>query len=268
MTQANHTDIFQQLHEAHQILDEPQFTLADASVVVGATPKAIEHMLEPKKERVRLSGRSANPGKGKRRILTGEDVLKITAAHAMSIIGFPHRWSIHLTDQVGIRASSRVSGIAQGKGMRFATYPIQNGEDCAFTPVFEDQPEPPRLPLAVQLLDVDRLIDETMAKLIAVVKDEPVPDFSVPDIKVEDPYSPETDFFRMWVKDDAGNNLLVGLTLEETVEYLSLQDRSQRHLHGDDLDRSIALHDKHELARHQRMAEEYLAKERETGPRK
>lgn len=269
----NHTDIFRRLHEDHQILDEPQFTVNDARDVVGASPKAIEHMLDPAKGRIRLSGRTANPGKGKRRMLTGEDILKLAAAHAMGEIGFPHRWSVVLTDQIATRASARIIGIAQGDRMAFATYPGKNG-DWAFTPLFQDQKEEPRLPLAVQILDVDRLIDETLAKLVAIVDDQPIPDFSVPDIKVEDPYSPETDFFGRWTKDSAGNQCLVGLTFEETTEYSDHTEK--RSTRGDDefpwdsieemhaeKARYLELHDKHELARQRRLAEEMV--QRATG---
>lgn len=250
---------FHRLSEANQIWDKPQFTVAEVCKITGATPKALEHFLNPARGLVRLMGDWVNPGTGKRRIFTGSQVLQIAAAYTMNHIGFPQRWSIGLADQVARRAKARTIGLSVQTEMSIITYPMSNG-DWASIPIYKEMTAAPQLPVAVQVLDVDRLIDQVLKQLLAIVAGEDIPDFTVPDIPPEpSPYSPASNFFRAWEKDAAGNWLLVGLTLEETHEYMTLQgwrldgdelayDDAPR-LHGEDRERSVFLNTKHENAR-------------------
>jgi hypothetical protein len=256
-------EIFAALDEAHRILDEPQFMVPDVVVVTGATAKAIEHMIDPKKERVRLDGHHISPGTGRRRMFTGLDVLKLTTAFTMSQIGFPQRWSIMLTEEIGRRASNRITGLVGRNNLMIATYPLKTG-DWAYVPLYSDDEQKQALPLAVQLLDADRLIDETLAKLQAIVAEKEVPDFSIPDpVPEPSPYSPENDFFRMWEKDSEGRDVFVGLSFEETQERnrlmdLWLADRSlapdsnQILLSKEDQKKLRELDKRHEMARYNR----------------
>ena len=254
----DHEAHWNRMNEAVQIWDEPQFTVLEVCKITGATAKALEHFLTPSRGMVRLMGSHVNPGTGKRRIFTGKQVLMIAAAYAMNKIGFPQRWSIALTDTVALRAINRSIGLSQGTEMNILTYPMQDG-DWAVKTVYRETTETPRLPVAVQALDVDRLIDEVRAQLAAIITGEDIPDFTVPDVEPEpNPYSPKSNFFKMWTKDEAGNWLLVGLTLEETREYMT--GRGMK-LVGDDLeyfeaerdhrnlDRAVELDNKHEAAR-------------------
>lgn len=225
--------IFAKLNDAHRILDEPQFSISDAAAVVGASVKAIEHMIDPKKQRVQLNGDHISPGSGRKRLFNGSDILKLAAAVVMSQIGFPQRWSVVLTDVIDRRASNRITGLAEKSGLLIATYPMKNG-DWAYVSLYADgSGEETELPVAMQMLDVDRLIDETIAKLEAIIRKAAVPDFSVPDpVPEPSPFSPENDFFRMWDKDGEGRDVYVGLTYEQTQERerlkeLWLADRSQ-----------------------------------------
>ena len=250
-------EIFRKLDEAHQILDEPQFLVPEVCQITGATPKALEHFLDPKRGMVRLMGDWVNPGTGKRRRFTGQQVLMIAAAYAVNRIGFPQRWTILLSEQVTQRASGRITGLAINTEMVLLNYPGKNG-DWAFKAVYKETVEEPRLPLAVLALDVDRLIDETLTQLMAIVNGEEIPDFSIPD------FVPEPNWFGpnggqgAWKKDEAGNWLLNGLTLDETREHMSLQgwrligdelkyDDAPR-LHGEDLERAVFLANKHHSA--------------------
>lgn len=209
-------DLFRQLTEAHKILGEPRFQVSDVCAITGATPKAIEHFINPKRELVSLLGDWVNPGTGKRRRFTGAQVLKIAAAYAMSAIGFPQRWSIQLTELVARRASSRVSGIAVQTGMSIVTYPTRGG-DWVVTPLYNETEQAPKLPVSVQYLDVDRLIDQTLAQLVAIRDGAVMPDFSVAPPEPEpNPYGPKANFFKNWEKDASGEWRYVGLTLEES----------------------------------------------------
>lgn len=82
------------------------------------------------------------------------------------------------------------------------------------------------------------------------------------------PYSPRENFFRAWDKDDQGRWIYVGLDHDETQELLRLSGSA---LFGDELvivtadidrgsiedtDRYLALHDRHEIARLQRLGRE------------
>lgn len=248
----------QKMTEASQIWEKPQFTVAEVCKITGATPKALEHFLNPARGMVRLMGEWVNPGTGKRRMFNGAQVLQIAAAYAMKDIGFPQRWSIPLSDTVARRAKSRAIGLNTQTDMSIITYPMSNG-DWAVVPIYREMTEEPKLPVAVQVLDVDRLIDQVQAQLTAIVAGEDIPSFTIPDIEPEPNWVGPNGGLRAWKKDEAGNWLLKGLTLEETREYMALQgwrlegeelvydDRPR--LHAEDLARSIQLSEKHESAR-------------------
>ncbi|HUF57733.1 MAG TPA: hypothetical protein VMM55_14360 [Thermohalobaculum sp.] len=241
------------------LLSEPQFTTNDVEKITSLSGKALEHMLDPQKGRVRLIGAHVNPGRGKRRMFTGEDILAIETARVMSEIGFPQRWSHILTDQVSSRASQMVSGhLVNPQPLAFALWPGE-GDDWAFTAIRgEDGPTGP-IPVAFQLLDVDRLITETVAKLEAIVAGADVPSFKVEPPKPEpSPYSPENDFFAMWEKDEEGRLIRTGLTFEETRELIEYEeDFENRHDRSfEDRDRIGELTRKHETARLARVARE------------
>jgi hypothetical protein len=250
---------FKALDEASNIWRHPQFTVADVCQVTGATAKALEHFVDPKRDMVRLSGNLANPGKGKRRIFTGGQVLMIKAAYTMNALGFPQRFSRVMSETVERRAISLTIGMSLEADMALITYPMTNG-DWAVIPVYGDKEPARKLPVAFQMMDVDRLISETKAQLESIVDGLEFPTFDIPDIEPEpNPYAPASNFFRMWKKDEAGNWLLVGLTLDETREYMALNGwtldgdelgyAEAPHLFGDDLARSVSLSNKHELAR-------------------
>lgn len=249
------------LTKATHIWTHPQFLVADVCKITGITPKALEHFI--KRDLVRLIGPHANPGSGRRRVFSGGDVLMIAAAYAMSRIGFPQRFSRTLAETVKRRAINRSIGATFNQtDLVLATYPNSDGSDWIVIPLYNEKEEEPNLPVSVQLLNVDRLIDEVHAQLVAIVADEEVPDFSVPDPKPEpNPFSPASNFFRSWEKSKSGRWVYVGLTEEETDELLAMQGIA---LDGDELvivnpdfgsrdrderDRYLELHEKHERER-------------------
>lgn len=224
---------FAKLNEDAQIWTTPQFTVSDVCTITAITTKALEHFVDPKRDMVRLSGNHANPGKGKRRIFTGEQVLMIKATYVMSVLGFPQRFSRVMTETVARRAISLSIGLSLQTNLNLITYPTKSG-DWAVVPIYNESTEEPKLPVAVQLLDVDRLISETLQQLEAIVNGQEIPDFGVPDIPPEpNPFAPASNYFRAWEKDDSGRWKYVGLTWEESEELLAL---TGFRLNGDELE--------------------------------
>lgn len=225
-------DNFAKLNEDNQIWDVPQFTVPDVCAITGTTPKAIEHFVNPKRALVCLLGDHANPGKGKRRIFSGGQVLMIAAAYTMNRLGFPQKFSMTMAEHVMHRASLRTGDLAQESGMTMLTYPMADG-DWAVSPIYNETKETPELPVAVQRLDVDRLIDQVHAQLSAIVAGEDIPDFTIPDVAPDDPYSPRSNLMKLWERDESGEWKYVGLTLEETRDLMT--DEGIK-LSGDDVE--------------------------------
>ncbi|MDP5308878.1 hypothetical protein [Paracoccus spongiarum] len=257
-----HADWAAQFWKAKEIWDEPQFLVADVCAITGATPKAIEHFVNPARGLVRLHGTWVNPGTGKRRMFTGGQVLMIAAAYKMNHIGFPQKFSATLAETIERRAKNLIFGLEREKqNYTIATYPMKGADDWALKVLYEGMPEEPKLPIAVQLLQVDRLIAEVRSQLMAIVAGDELPDFSIPDPAPEpNPYSPNSNFFRAWDKDEQGRWIYVGLNFEETQELLALQGSriedgeliapdERRHKTNEERSRYLELHDRHEIAR-------------------
>lgn len=255
-------ELFRKFEEDTRIWKTAQFTVEDVCQIADISKKALEHFLDPKRGMVNITGQSANPGKGRRRLFCGDDVLKISSAYHMNRIGFPQRWSIMMTDEVVRRANAREIGLSDKTDMTIATYPDDDG-DWAVVPMYAETEVQPEFPPAVQILQVDVLIDQTKIQLQAIVAGEEIPDFKIlPPPPYKNPYSPASNFFRMWQKDEHGNWLYVGLSLEETTELMALtgvslngdeivheHDALSRHKTPEQADRYLALQEKHELAR-------------------
>jgi hypothetical protein len=244
------------------ILYDPQFSRDDVLKVCDTSSGTLKGILDRKQVTLRSEH---NPGTGRRRMFTGGDILKINTAIIASGIGFPLRWVYILADQVERRALGRLTGTSlegcQHYGMAF--HPNKAGDDWAFVPIKDGQEATP-LPIACQIIDVDRLIDETLAKLNAVVNDEPIPSFDIPEPKFENPYSPEHDFFGIWTKDEQDRNCLVGLTFDETAEYQELDALHIQEITQGDEDRKVLMQPEQEARyrdlrkRHQRAGARHL----------
>jgi hypothetical protein len=243
------------------LLDDQQFTAADVLQVTGLSAGQLKGILD--RHQITLS-ENHNPGTGRRRMFTGQDLIALSAVQAASRIGFPLRWGNVLAQQVVGFANrmhmEKKCGV-KTPHLALAFYPADDGEDWAFVPIY-DGDETISLPTAFQVLDVTREVDQTLAKLQAIVDDIPVPEFNPPKPPpAQNQYAPSSNFFKMWTKDEAGNWLLVGLNLEETREFMAARGMK---LVGDELEyfqadnhrfdrshaaRMIALQDKHDEAR-------------------
>ncbi|MFY7761010.1 hypothetical protein [Aquidulcibacter sp.] len=226
-------DVYAEVKERAAIWETPQFTLADVSLVTRATPKAIEHFINPARDLVRLRGSHVNPGSGKRRLFTGVQVVMIKAAFVVSSLGFPQRWSPTLTQLIERRTDLMSMMNAETEEQVLITYPAEEGNDWIFTIWGSSNLERPQIPTGFIFLEMDRLILETKKQLEAIVSGVEPPSFRPPEPpKFENPYSPKVNFFKAWSKDELGRWVYVGLNHEETLILLKSQDS---HLEGDEL---------------------------------
>lgn len=247
--------------DRYAVLDERQFTSADVCAVVGINAKQLEHAIDPKRSTpvLSISTHDLARVKGRRRLFTGDDCLKINTLFVANRIGFPQRFANTLANLVSNRAAGLMAGIDLTPKLHFAAWPMKSG-DWVHQPLYEGMREEPKLPLAYQIIAVDELIDQTIRKLLAVVADEKLPDFQVPDPKPEaSPWSPENDFFLAWTKDEQGRNTRVGLTFEETEFFEkqtleSLQNSLPPSEMREATKRYNELLEKHEAARFARLS--------------
>lgn len=252
MTEKTEFDMFDSLLMAQQ------FTSADVLAVTGLSSGQLKGILD--RNQITLSA-NHNPGTGRRRMFTGQDLIALSATHAASRIGFPLRWGNVLAQQ--FLAHARRMRIEAGLGIQMppyalACYPADQGEDWAFVPVIAGKLQG-EVPTSYQFLDMTREIDQTLAKLTAIVGDEAVPAFAAPQPPEHpnDYYAPRSNFFRTWEKDPTGVWRYVGLTIEETAMMMKDQGVS---LNGDDIvyvdkirnidrDLMMELSERHEEAR-------------------
>ncbi|MFO1125720.1 MAG: hypothetical protein U1E25_10810 [Methylocystis sp.] len=89
------------------------------------------------------------------------------------------RFAGTLADLVERRASSKLLGAAIGTDYGIISYPLKGKDDWALIQMTSERENAPKLPVAFHVLEVDRLIDETLAKLRAIVDGEPLPNFEV-----------------------------------------------------------------------------------------
>lgn len=254
------------------LLDAEQFSQADVLSVTGLSAGQLKGILDRKQISLRSQH---NPGTGRRRMFCGDDIIRLATAYHASRIGFPLRWVQVLADQVGTRMNwlraVAVTGGDTESPVAFALFPQGDDEDWANVAVVAGKPSHP-LPIACIYFQVDRLLEEVTDKLEALIEDKPLPDHSIPEVKVEDPYSKDVNFFLDWDKDDEGRDIRTGLTLEESLDLERLRkawldDRmtdGPRTLTRDDRSRLTFLSEKHERARLQRVGAK-IAGEQEEG---
>lgn len=218
MDQKELDQYWQELADRNGVLDEAQFTSADVCKIAGINAKQLEHAVDPARWILNLTTHSGTRRNGKRRLFRGSDALKIKAMFVASAIGFPQRFAKLFADQVELHARNLLIGLTK-PGWIWITYPTPNG-DWQRVPIHESQTEPPhKLPLAYHIIEVDRLINETIEQLNAIAKDEEMPDFNVTPPPHVHPFgSPEDDPLKQWEKDEAGKDTLIGLTHVETNE--------------------------------------------------
>lgn len=232
----------------------PIFTAAQAQEVGGVTPA--ELVLQIHRRHI-VPDVDPSPGHGRERRFTGVDILKIRCAKLMNNLGLPLSELAPLADIVAQRAWQRIAEFDR-RHLRIAAYPVGR-DQWAFTPLWDDQ-ETGALPPAVQMLDVDALIQDTTKRLHAIIIGAKVPTFPAAIVSLPKLTGPADDYAKRWSKAD-GRHVLVGLTPEETGEYISLRrialitNGGHAHLSEDedeqrvrDKEREMELWTKHERA--------------------
>lgn len=199
------------------LLDVQQFTAADVLAATGLTAGQLKGILD--RSQITLS-QNHNPGTGRRRMFTGKDIIALSAVRETGLIGFPLRWGNVLAQQVNahaVRLHLEKAHKVQTPHLMLAFYPSADGEDWAFAPL-SDETDSDTLPTAFQVLDVTRNVNQTMAKLQAIIDDQPLPDFTPPQPpeKPDNLFAPRSNFMKLWEKDGSGAWRYVGLTFDET----------------------------------------------------
>lgn len=213
-----------------------------------------------------------NPGRGRRSLYQGTDVLEVAATYALVQQGLPPGKVDAVIDAVfKPRILMRVNGDKSGPWSVFLFFDTETGETSAkpFIEGEEDQKMREELALAdvpeVSIyFQMDRLIDRVCHCLQLLLTDS-APGETAAGSK-STPQA-DRDFLRKWDLDEHGNKIRIGLTFEESEEYerLIARDLFQR---GDAAfpetnkkreartDRYLELHEKHEVARMARIEKE------------
>lgn len=233
------------------LLTTSQFSTDDIAAIVGITKKQLEHAIDPSRKIVRVSGSEKPRVQGKRRLFSGMDAISLVTVFSANAAGFPQRFTQQLVDLVKRRCIVKPSdpSIDLTPNLAVVTWKMREADDWAICHIHDRQSEIPKVPLAHIAIHVDRLIDETLQKLEAVVNEQPIPNFDVADPVASDPYSPEEDFFCMWDRENKG--CLVGLSREETELYVTW--RENRRAPDFEYEKWQELHSKHEGARFQEI---------------
>lgn len=233
------------------IIDHPQFSLADAVAAVDGLGMA---RLQQWIAQGWLPLSTTSPGQGRRRLITGADMLLINATMMLSP-WLPVEVAQYLHKLIRDRAFELLTSTDLRRRNVFYLHPLglgrwmvhQDYEDGG--PSFLDRA---KLPVRSVRFDVDGLILETIPSLLKIVSGASV-DAS---LKHLPPMSRDSD--------DLGRPVLAGLTFEESQEYRRLQDldfasrlsatRPPQTAESDAAAaRLIDLYDKHETARLRRI---------------
>tara|TARA_R110002072_G_scaffold138109_5_gene281203 strand:+ start:32429 stop:33256 length:828 start_codon:yes stop_codon:yes gene_type:complete len=207
------------------LLDDPQFTNADAEACSYVSATQLHNWVS--RGWVRLT--HANPGKGKRRLYTGKDIIAVAVAAALQPFGM-----VQVAEQLNRVhiISGRVHRLMHEQscpyGYAMAIVMEPDGSDWLYIPLSPETPETEIPVPACVVLDVDRLIVETVENLLRVIDGQEIPPRLMP--KKQTPEEAEDeflDFLGRAYRDDQGNRIYRGLTLEESIEFQALSDNKK-----------------------------------------
>ncbi len=232
---------------AHPVLDSPQFTNEDVLAVTGLSATQLHNWVS----RGWVTIRHQSPGKGRRRLFCGADVLAIELAAALAPFGM-----VQIADQLvrfdrlAIRAKMMLDGapIAEERPL----FILFAGDDWLY--VWPEAPLPECDTDAFLALSQDELIVRTLERLAYVVDGEAVPPKRLLKVPTADETQNQIDeFFGTWSEDEQGRKVATGLTFEETAEFFDLQPRYRSgSLSREERQRYYALSEKHTEAAHRK----------------
>lgn len=227
------------------ILDDLQFTNADVLAITELSPAQLSNWLS---RDWGLNFKQSNPGKGKRRLFSGLDIITIEVAQALtpfSLVKVASQMA-----QTGI-LHGRADALIRGHEKPDLAYFLCLSADGSDWLYLKAGTEPVPTPSAVYL-QLDLIIAATLDRLQLTIDGETVP----PKERLIAPTPEESaaeveDFFGVSDADEQGRKILSGLTFEEARELTELRAVTKDERRADPAirHRKRDLEDKHELGR-------------------
>jgi hypothetical protein len=175
-----HADMDAEQHrqELRALFFEREYSKGDLLLATGVTEKALEHMTKPGGP-LRFVGRQ----QGRARKFTGRDILQIEVMRRLQFFGVSHsHGSIQAREAVLKRLEWELGGLLSNPAeLTLVLYPyIQTHNpdrvEWACVEHREGLPEP-WVPPAALIVSVEKIINETFAKLVALRDDTEMPRF-------------------------------------------------------------------------------------------
>jgi len=150
--------------------NRPQFTADEVRAVCGLSAGALKGILDRKQIDI---GDDHFPGSGRRRLFSASNIFKVYAANVANEIGYPLRFANQLGEIIVARAFEKISGASLRSRVHFAlAIDGTNPDNPAYVEIVGDRASQ-ELPAAYRYIDVDRVVDETLVKLEAMIDDRP-----------------------------------------------------------------------------------------------
>ena len=191
------------------LLDELQFTSQDVCAVTQMTPTQLHNWIS----RGWVTVLQSDPGRGRRRMFCGADVVVLEVAAARARYGLLQHpgWDFAI---VKSRAGQLLRDIDAYPDDGFLAAPTPSGE-FVFVPL-KKLHEHEEVTDGI-VIHTDMLIIRALERLLLVVDGETLPQKPFP--------RPEPDLsFLPWEEDEAGGKILPGLSAEETEFYVSVMN--------------------------------------------
>jgi hypothetical protein len=231
------------------LIDHAQFTNSDVEAACHVSATQLHNWVS--RGWIKLA--SATPGRGRRRLYSGKDAVAVAIAAALQPFGM-----MQIAEQMNreMRIPDRAYQLLIGLNKPdyvLAITPDPEGDDWLYTAI-TPKTTPADLPCpGFVLLEVDRLIIETLENLVRILNDEKVEPRKFP--KKPTPEESEDEYLAemgMAYRDEEGRRIFRGLTVEESVEYQAFKegDRSFR-FDPDKQQRYYDLQEKNEIARNE-----------------
>lgn len=205
-------------HNRASILHFAQFTKHDIEQVARISPTQLHNWVS--RDFITLSSEQ-NPGKGRRRMYNGYDAILVTLAAALQPFGMV-TFADHMvqTCRVPARADQLVTWPIHHAevGRRTKILPVPELSDFLIKDFVSDEPNWPGH--AAVIIDLDRLIIETLERLLLIIQGEPLPEPNWPPRPSEQDVEDEhLDFTGQAYRDEEGNRIFRGLSIEESLEF-------------------------------------------------
>lgn len=237
------------------LIDELQFTNSDIEAATFVSPTQLHNWVS--REWIKLSG--GNPGRGKRRLYSGMDAVAIAVAAALQPFSMMQvAEQLLRMNQIAARTQRLLTDPTCIPDYALAIVPYPEVDDWLYIALGSESQstdEPDTYGFVV--LTVDSLIVETLERIVCILEGQPITPRALPERKTQQQVEDESlEFFGAAFRDDNGNRIYRGLTLEESKDYDVLRVRGlTEHLEFDELARSNDYFRRNERARHEYLAE-------------